>query len=434
LWHNEAVKEVVQMRRFLFVLTLLLTGIIGLRLAQARLVDTAGIEERQLYLPLIEKPATAVEFRGLWVTRFDWIGEYAPAKIDEIVNNAAYAGFNAILFQARGEADAYYDSSLEPWSRRLTGTLGQDPGWDPLAYLIAQAHSQGIQVHAYINVYPVWENCVTPPDLTDPPHLYHRLAAAHGLTDDKLNGLQWTSASGNPYHCSGYLRASPASVFLDNHLLAVTAELLENYDLDGIHLDHIRYGGDNVSCDPISLCRYHHGVDDCDPVPACELSDDYKDWQRAQVNGTVRKFYQQASAVEPVIALSAAVWPSYVGGYDNYYQDPKAWLQGGYIDMVAPMIYPAVYNCPDNSFWAQQIWTETVSEYLAASNGRHIIPGIGAGYCSFDEIAARIAVGRELGVAGHAIFSYSGLKQSNYFDDLRNGPYALPAIPPPINR
>ena len=426
-------------RRLLFVLTLMIGMLLAIGLAQAWRLQ---LEAPQIYLPIVEKPLptptptatpppppTMVEFRGLWVTRFDWLGEYTPDKIDEIVNNAAYAGFNALLFQVRGEADAYYSSALVPWSRRLTGNLGQYPGWDPLAYLISRAHSQNIQVHAYINVYPVWENCTVAPPDTSPLHLYHRLETAHGVTNGKLNGLQWTSAAGNPYHCSGYLRASPASVFLDNHLLEVTQELTNNYNLDGIHLDHIRYGGSNTSCDPVSAAA--SGVA-CFNAPPGYAS--YGNWQRAQVNGTVWKFYNQTAALQPAKGLSAAVWPSYSGGYNNYYQDPKAWLQNGYIDMVMPMIYPGTYNCPDNSFWTKQVWTDTVIEYQQARHGRQIIPGIGAGYCTFDEIADRIASSRQLGAAGHAIFSYSGLKNNNYFTALRAGPYALPAVPPPVSR
>ena len=96
-------------------------------------------------------PTLPVEMRAIWISRFDWAGSYTPQKIDEMVANVAYAGFNAIFFQVRGEADAFYDSQHEPWSARLTGTLGQNPGWDPLARLIQQAHAAGIQHHAYLH-------------------------------------------------------------------------------------------------------------------------------------------------------------------------------------------------------------------------------------------------------------------------------------------
>ncbi|MCA9993477.1 MAG: hypothetical protein KDE29_20985, partial [Anaerolineales bacterium] len=98
------------------------------------------------HLPLLTRPEPEpqplIELRGLWVTRFDWTSYGSPAdpaKIDEIVSNAAAAGFNAIFFQVRGAGDAYYTPGREPWAQRVSGgTLGQppDPLWDPLAYFV----------------------------------------------------------------------------------------------------------------------------------------------------------------------------------------------------------------------------------------------------------------------------------------------------------
>jgi uncharacterized lipoprotein YddW (UPF0748 family) len=429
-------------RRLLFALTLMIGMLLAIGLAQAWRLQ---LEAHQIYLPIVEKPPPTptptptispppppvmVEFRGLWVSRFDWIttyGQASPEKIDEIVNNAAYAGFNAIIFQVRGEADAYYTPGPEPWARRLTGALGQNPGWDPLSRMIEKAHQAGIQVHAYINVYPVWGGCTPPPDGTTPRHLYYRLRDHHGITDNRLNGLQWTTKGAVP--CSEYQWGTPASIFLDNEMLAVTAHLINNYSLDGVHLDRIRYASNTTSCDPVSAAA--SGVT-CFDTPPNYAS--YSDWQRAQVNGTVWKFYNQIVPIQPAIGLSAAVWPSYSAGFNNYFQDPKAWLYYGYIDMVMPMLYPSSFACPDNSWLTKQVWTNTVIEYQQVRNGRQIIPGIGAGYCTFDEIADRIAIGRQLGTAGHAIFAYRGLLHNEYFTALRDGPYAVPAVPPPISR
>lgn len=381
-----------------------------------------------------------VELRGLWVTRFDWTlssHSKSPAKIDEIVNNAAYAGFNAIFFQVRGNADAFYDSQIEPWSDRLTGTLGQDPGWDPLAYLISQAHAKGIQVHAYLNIYPVWTGCGAPPDGTTPRHLYYLVRDYHGTTNGKLNGLQWYS--NEQVACSSYQRTTPASIFVDNHLLkvddqtpgvdSVLDDLVSNYDLDGIHLDHIRYES-GTSFDPVSNAYFN-----------AQSTYARDDWQRRQVNGTVSKFYDQIQKLDKSLWLSAAVWPIYKNdwgwptsytGYSTYYQDSKEWIGQGYIDSIFPMIYPGTFNCPDDSFWTQSRWNTLVSDFNNDRAGRFVIPGIGTGYCTFDEIAARINMARSIGTAGHALFSYSGLLSRNYFDDLANGPYAVPATVPDI--
>jgi uncharacterized lipoprotein YddW (UPF0748 family) len=403
-------------------------------------------QQTQVYLPVVSKPEPTptptpppppppppmVEFRGLWVSRFDWTVHAAPvpATIDEIVDNAADAGFNAILFQVRGEADAFYESAIEPWSRRLTGSLGQHPGWDPLARLIERAHGRGLQVHAFMTVYPVWESCTVLPPVTEPLHLYHRLLAL-GTTDGKLNHLQWNSSGA--VVCGEYIWGSPASIQLDNHVLSVTADLASRYNLDGIHLDRIRYAGQNTSCDPVSLCRYNYGVSNCSPVPACNTaSDPYKNWQRAQVNGTVRKFYEEIIPIRPQMWLSAAVWFNYTNGVNIYYQDSRAWAQEGYIDALMPMIYP-VNQCDNpDPYWSVANWQAITADFIAHSNGRHVIPGIGGRYCDFHDIEARIDAGRAVGASGHAIFSYNGLKANNYFERLRNGPYAQPAVPPSL--
>ncbi|MCL4868359.1 MAG: family 10 glycosylhydrolase [Anaerolineae bacterium] len=419
---------------WLLLLGLLLLGVGLTGLAAA----TQPLDDEINYLPLVQsapptatpEPPPLVEFRGLWVSRFDWtlFGQPAnPAKIDEIVQNMAAAKFNVIFFQVRGSADAYYIPGPEPWAPRMSGgTLGQAPNpvWDPLAYLIAAAHQHNIQVHAYLNAYPVWDNCTTPPPMVSPTPLYHQLNQLYGTN----NGFQWTTS--NQVHCSGYIRATPASIFTDDQMIAVATYLVDNYAIDGLHLDNIRYGGQNTSCDPVSINRFG--------APC--FSAGYANWQRAQVNGTVSRFYNEVILPNPDLWYSAAVWPIHIDkwgwggsqGYHEYYQDSKGWLAGEYMDSISPMIYPGTYNCPDNSFWTLSRWQTLVADFQAESSGRYLIPGIGTGYCTFAEIESRIAAARAIGTAGHALFSYRDLLVFDYFDDLANGPYAEPALVPEI--
>ena len=387
-------------------------------------------------------PATVTqsEVRGIWVSRFDWTSSVNGAekeKIDEIVDNVSLAGFNMIYFQVRGTADAFYASDLEPWSQRLTGgALGDNPGWDPLARLIEKAHAKNIQVHAYINVYPIWLGCSAPPSNTTPRHLYHKLS---DIYIDGASDVLQQNQFGTVYCGAGeYQRITPASEPFDDHLLAVTADIINRYDIDGIHLDHIRYGAKGASFDPASNQAYAFE----------QHLYSREDWQRRQVNGTVEKFYNQVVAAKKDLWLSAAVWPVYhdywgwnVGqGYDDYYQDSKEWIQEGYIDSISPMIYPGTFNCPANgindSFWTLARWEILVKDFHAGGSGRYVIPGIGTGYCSFADIENRIAKAREIGTIGHSLFSYKGLLQTEngktYFELLRDGPYKNKASMPEI--
>ena len=414
-------------------LYLLLIGVVIILITT---MITFAQNNEQVYLPIVGtvQQQEMEEVRGIWVTRFDWTN-YAsadPAQLDEIVDRAADAGFNVIFFQVRGVADAYYTPGLEPWAQRLTGTLGEDPGWDPLLRLIQRAHERGLQVHAYLNAYPVWTGCDAPPDDTIPRHLYYELLEAHGETDGKLNGLQWDTDGSVP--CAVYQRATPASVYGDNHLLAVVIDLVQRFDIDGVHLDHIRYGGENSSCDPVSEERYG---------AKCFTSEAYKDWQRQQVNGTVSKLYEQVRALKPDLWLTAAVWPVYrdewdwgvSSGYDSYYQDSRAWMASDTIDGISPMIYSGNPDCSRPYFWTRDRWQTLVDDFQTNNHGRFIIPGIGTSYCTendFVEIEARIDMARSSGTAGHAIFSYKSLLDKGYFDKLAAGPYLLPATVPEV--
>jgi uncharacterized lipoprotein YddW (UPF0748 family) len=428
------------MRRLRIVIAI--SVILGVVLIVA-ISQALGDQDEHTYFPMVRTPP-GTELRGMWVTRFDWtdgVNPAEPAVIDQIVADAALAGFNAIFFQVRGSADAYYQPGPEPWAKRVSGSaLGLPPpdnrwgGEDPLSYFIRVAHEQGIQLHAYVNVYPVHDSCAPPPH-TSPEHLYYKLLQAHGSTSGKANGLQWNSAGG--IDCRSYWRATPASTPADDQFLAVARYLVENYNIDGLHLDHIRYAGANTSCDPVSISA--SGIN-CTGW-STPFSASYAEWQRTQVNGTVWKFYNEIILKYPGLWLSAAVWPVYKDywgwggfsqGYNDYYQDSKAWIKGGYIDALMPMIYPGTTKCPDDSVWTKERWNLLVENFQGDASGRFIVAGIGANYCSFNEIADRIEMARERGIAGHALFSYGALRDRGYFDDLAAGPYAQKADPPQI--
>lgn len=363
------------------------------------------------------------------MTRYDWttLGQPArPEAIDAIVDRAANAGFNMIFFQVRAQGDAYYTPGLEPWAARLTGssgaTLGQDPGWDPLAHMLQQAHARGLQVHAYLNVYPAWLG-TTPPPHTTPEHLFWAFSQRPG--SNWAYWRQWDQNHQPMSLNSGYLWASPAVEFVEDQAVAVAADIASRYPVDGIHLDLVRYAGPGYSCDPRSEERYG---------AACFSGGDYPDFQRSLVTHLISRMYGEVRPLRPHLMLSAAVWWYPIDqwgfgcseGYNTYYQDSQSWLAAGVIDAVAPMLYgcPALEDL-DN-------WTAVVRDFQDHRAGRYIFPGISTDVSSFSAIAERIAAARAAGAAGQALFSYTSLNAHDYWDDLANGPYAQPAAPPPI--
>jgi uncharacterized lipoprotein YddW (UPF0748 family) len=387
------------------------------------------------YLPLVSKEHPPVEVRALWVSRFEWTSSGNPgsaATIDDIVQKAAGANFNMILFQVRGTADAFYTPGLEPWSARLNsgGVLGQDPGWDPLARMISSAHAAGLQVHAYLNVYPTWYGTEAPLESTTPVHPFWTWS--HWPNTDWADWRHWYWDYGlgqlmpMPLN-SSYLFASPAAPMVADHVVNVAKDILNRYDVDGLHLDYIRYAGPQYSCDP-----YTQASTTC-------FTSGWEDWQRGQISALVQRIYNKMPSD---VMLSAAVWPIYVDrwgwgateGRNDYYQDSQAWAASGIVDALMPMIYPANYDCDDEGFWTQEKWQILAADFQGHRSGRYIVAGIGGGYCTFDEIAWRIEQGRALGTAGHAIFSYSGLNSHGYWDDFvaPGGPHEEPALVPTL--
>lgn len=394
-----------------------------------------------VYFPLIERSVVSmVERRAVWVTRYDWTQFNTvptPESIDALVAKVAGAGFNTIFFQVRAAGDAYYASDLEPWAARLTGstweTLGQDPGWDPLARMVEQAHAVGLEVHAYVNVYPAWQSPFDEtygsrwPPATTPPQMFDRFTygpdyAAH--PGEYALGYDWRQHSRDgtpmPLNWNAYLWASPGLDQVRGYVLSVTTDIVTRYDVDGLHLDLVRYAGPGYSYDPVSNAA------------AGEVKTAGRDqWQRERVTDLVTGVHSATLATRPEAWVTAAVWPYYKDvwgwglseGYYDYYQDSQGWLASGAVDGIAPMLYGG--QADDFTRWQT-----LMEDFVASSAGGHVYPGIGGNYEDFDEIERRIAVARRAGAPGHALFSYQALEARDFWDDLAAVPYAVPAVVP----
>jgi len=397
--------------------------------------------------PTVWQPPDGVEARAVWISRFDWTCIMpgcaggllpGPSTIQHMVANIDAGGFNTILFQVRGTGDAFYTPGLEPWSARLTGTftatLGLDPGWDPLAVMISEAHARGIQVHAYLNVYPVWLGTSPPPEQTVPAHVFWAWSHAEGSNWSYWR--QWDSSHQSMLLNNNYLWASPGNDWLvESHIVSLAADILQRYPVDGLHLDMLRYANVGYSCDPASEERWG---------APCFANGDYQEWQRSQVTNLVSRIYQEGILPAGRQALlSAAVWwyPQDLwgigcsGGYDSYYQDSQGWLSQGVIDAEMPMLY----GCPafaDGASGDAQ-WTCVMQDWLDHRAGRYVFPGISADL-SFSSIVARINSQRSYAVSvgavpGHAVYSYGVIDSHNYWDAFASGPYRQPAAAPTLN-
>jgi uncharacterized lipoprotein YddW (UPF0748 family) len=357
------------------------------------------------------------ETRALWVTRWDF---RTPDDIRWLVDKAAGANFNTLYFQVRGNADAMYSSTLEPWMARLSGgALGQDPGWDPLAVAIDEAHSCGLELHAWINVYPAWMG-ETPPAPVEPEPMFSRF--------NRLFGDQWVvwDRHQQPMQLNKtYLWSNPGHGAVLEHIASVGYDIVDRYCVDGLHLDNVRYPGWEYSRDPITLEAVAQ-------AQAQEPDLDRKEWQRRQVNQMVARLHAGIQRLKPGLPLSAAVWPVYLetwewwsagDGYDGYCQDSVGWVHEQIAELICPMLYLASITTDDAQFQA------LVEDFVARAGGEHVVAGITATYDDFATIGRRIDLARTASCAGQAIFSYGHVNQRGYWEQFKQGPYASPARP-----
>jgi uncharacterized lipoprotein YddW (UPF0748 family) len=370
----------------------------------------------ELTTPFVSWDGTG-EVRGVWITRWDFASAEA---IESIMDKVADAGFNSVFFQVRGIADAYYQSDFEPWAKGLSGTLGQNPGWDPLGTAVSAAHSRNLKIHAWVNTLVAWSGS-TPPPASEPPHIL----AAH--PEWRMAGPDGTPMAWN----NSYTFVSPGIPEVREHLISVVVDIVEKYEVDGLHFDYIRYAGPDYSHDSSSVAGYAAARDS-------EPGLSWEDYQRQILSGFVGDAYSALLAADSEIQVTAAVWGIYKDefdwggtsqGYYDYYQDSHGWLESGIIDAICPMIYWPMTD-PKGG------WTDyaTLAEHhVAAASGRHVYAGLLADYDDFGEIADEISFLRSIPSAGYVVFSYATMLEHAYGSqmalEINPQPAKLPAMP-----
>lgn len=364
-----------------------------------------------------------VEARALWVSRYEYT---SLADLVRIMDDAKRANFNIVYLQVRGVADALYASDIEPCSVRLCGKLGGTPTWDPLAMAITEAKARGIQLHAWINSFIGWaagdqSTCalLADSDAGRPRHIL-------------LDHPEWrvVDNGGAAHPCpnpEGSVWLSPGVAGVRTQLARVAADIARRYDVNGIHLDFIRYPGLTWSHDTASLNAFGQ-----DPVANAVA---WSQFRRDQVTAAVRETHDSLTLAKPAAVLSAAVWGIYQDkwgwnsskGFDQYFQDPRAWAASGTLDVAVPMIYWKLQG----TYCAFTDWLCLVDDHIAGfqASGRHAYMGMNAALGA-DEMLRQIAMGRERHVKGFSVFSYGAARNSGLFTALANGVFRLPARVP----
>lgn len=381
-----------------------------------------------------EQPVPEIprEMRGMWiatVANIDWptrttlTADQQRAELVDILSRAAATGINTVVFQVRPAADAVYASSMEPWASLLTGTQGKDPGYDPLAFAIQEAHARGMELHAWVNPFRAG-NTVDSTKLA-PSHLFRTrrdLVRVYGSN----------------------LWLDPGEPEVQDHSIRVITDIVRRYDVDAVHADDYFYpyvqndaaGKPIPFPDDATYARYGAGTA-------------RDDWRRANIDRFIERLYREVHAVKPTVKVGISpfgIWrpgnPPGVQGLDAYasiYADSRKWLQEGWVDYLAPQLYWAI-TAPQQSYPALLDWWIEQSV-----KGRHVWPGLAAyrvnngtsSAFSMQEIPDQIRLTRARRAGtGHLLYNTTwtlrqngGALAATLASDLYRGPALVPASP-----
>ena len=272
------------------------------------------------------------EFRGAWIQCVN--GQYlgkSPAQIRQMLSNQLdtlqQCGINAILFQVRAEGDALYKSSYEPWSRYLTGTQGAAPsdGWDPLEWMVSECHKREMECHAWINPYRAKTKGTT------------SLAPNHAVVTHPERIFEY----------DGLYIFNPAIPENRTYTCMVVEDILQHYDVDGIHMDDYFYPYP-VNGLPLPDQSYYEA--DSRGFSSIE------DWRRDNVNLLIRDLHYLIRSVKPWVKFGVSPFGIYrnsstgvnckegsatsgTQNYDDLYADIVYWVKQGWVDYNIPQIY-----------------------------------------------------------------------------------------------
>lgn len=384
-------------------------------------------------------PQVDREFRAVWVATVDNIDfptkkglpvDEQKAELLAILDLAKKLRLNAVIFQVRPMTDAVYASKLEPWSEFLTGQMGKAQAFDPLTFLVAEAHRRGILVHAWFNPY----------------RAYH--PAAKTMADSHVSKT-------NPEivrQYGRYMWLDPTDPAARRHSLNVITDVVRRYDIDGVHFDDYFYPyAENDSAgkkidfpDDKFWNEYLKSLGSPNGVMGPPITREA--WRRANVDSFISAVGREIKRIKPDIVYGISpfgIWQPVpdkgIMGFNAYaelYADARKWLQDGTVDYLAPQLYWETARKGQSFPVLLDWWKEQNVRHS------HIWPGIAAyriGSTSTftpDEIASQIEqTRRSTETSGAIFFSQKSLRndlggvQKVLRDQVYRSDAIIPAFP-----
>lgn len=390
-----------------------------MRLAVPRRTIATIVASLILFIPPLHAQD---EVRALWVVRTTLT---SPSAIATMVKEAKNGGFNTLLVQVRGRGDAYFQAGIEP----RPSSLAAQPAFDPLATTIAAAHAAGLRVHAWINVNLIASAAELP---AAREHVIYRhpewLMVPRALADEL--------ASVDP-HSPGYigrlarnartqsaevegLYLSPVSPESAAYTTSVVGDIANRYEIDGVHLDYIRYPTSDFdySRDTLSafrllvsrdlsapeLTRYDGRAAGEPLIYTQAFPDRWRSFRTGRLTSLLSSLRAAVKSAKPAALVSVAVVPDPREAITHRLQDWRGWLDAGLVDVICPMAYTT-----DAAVFAAQI---AGAKQVA---GLHPLwAGIGAYRLSSEQIVDNTQTARRLGAGGVILFSYDSLADSTH--------------------
>jgi uncharacterized lipoprotein YddW (UPF0748 family) len=371
------------------------------------------------------------EVRALWVQR----GSLASAaSIISAVDMAKTGGFNTLIVQVRGRGDAFYDSRHEP---RPAVLAKQPESFDPLALMVERAHRAGLKVHAWVNVNLVSDAV--------PPTARKHIVYAHPewlMVPRPLAEELGRMNPRNPEYLrqlSEYARArsdrvegiflSPIHKGSADHIVKVVGDIVSRYEVDGIHLDYIRYPNDEFDYSAEALDEFRADV--TSRMTGAERRDyasrargrplfytdmfpqGFQEFRRARLTALLTRIRTAVKSRRPRAMLSAAVFPDANDATTRRFQNWSGWLEAGLLDAICPMTYttnPALFRTQ-------------IADVEQRAGRRPVWAGIGAYQLSPDATVENIRAARQLGAEGIVLFSYDNL-DARYVESVAREAFA----------
>ncbi|MEV1201587.1 glycoside hydrolase family 10 protein [Microbispora rosea] len=372
------------------------------------------------------------QLRGVWIAtvhNLDWPSkpglspDRQKAEYLKILDNAVKRRLNAVFFQVRPASDAVYRSPLEPWSQWLTGTAGRDPGWDPLPFLVDEAHKRGLQFHAWFNPYRAADSASSKLPDGHPARLHPDWIVKH----------------------EGKLYYNPGLPQVRDWVTKVVTDVVKRYDVDGVHFDDYFYpypGQGTRFADQAAYKKYGKGLT-------------LADWRRRNVNQLVAQVSRAVHTAQPYAAFGISpfgIWRNKaedpagsatkgMSAYDSIYADAKAWIKAGSVDYVMPQLYwPRGFAAADYSvlakWWADAVKGTDVGLYIGQALYRVGTADTPA-WTKAGELPAHLTLNRKYPeIAGDVYFSAAQLVKNplGVLDRIVKSHYARPALPPVLRQ